>query len=378
MDFRPRRGMASRPRSFSRSCFAPRAQSPSTLAAAVGQATWLLAGIALVATAARAQAPAAKPAVTMDLAIERGAPITASKEWYELLTGLGVERLRIHSADGGEQPKIDNVGPAQSPTYQVQGLIKSNNTLLLPNGKFTVRDRAAIKQWIEKLGAGGVRGLSGKKNPFGLEPDALRSVMADLRKPIDFSTTGLSIEDLVKRVGEGRAYPLAIDAEAAKTAAATKIDDQMQGVAIGAGLAAAVRPAGFVLQPRQTARGVEYRIGKPDSGEFWPIGKIPRERNADLAPKLFEMEDIEITDTPAAEALAAIVERIAIPCLLDYNAMAAEGVEPAKAKVTLPAKRLAYGTALQRALFQARLKWELRVDDAHKPFLWITTLRAAQ
>jgi hypothetical protein len=171
---------------------------------------------------------------------------------------------------------------------------------------------------------------------------------------------------------------LALETDAAKDAASAKIDDQLQGVSTGAGLAAALRPAGLVFLPQPSARGVVYRIGKPGAGTFWPIGVIPKQRNVEIAPKLLEMEDVEITDTPLPETLTAIRERLSLPFLFDYNAMATHGVEPAKVNITLPAKRLAYIQILQKVLFQAKLKAELRTDDAGKPFLWITTIKPAQ
>ena len=39
---------------------------------------------------------------------------------------------------------------------------------------------------------------------------------------------------------------------------------------------------------------------------------------------------------------------------------------------------MSYSQALRRVLSQAKLKYELRVDEADKPFLWITTIKPAE
>jgi hypothetical protein len=41
----------------------------------------------------------------------------------------------------------------------------------------------------------------------------------------------------------------------------------------------------------------------------------------------------------------------------------------------VPEKRMTYSQILNKVLLQARLKYELRVDEADKPFLWITTVK---
>ena len=53
--------------------------------------------------------------------------------------------------------------------------------------------------------------------------------------------------------------------------------------------------------------------------------------------------------------------------LIDHNALARHGIDPAKAMVTLPRSRTTYSLALRKLLFQAGLKFELRCDEAGIP-----------
>jgi len=61
--------------------------------------------------------------------------------------------------------------------------------------------------------------------------------------------------------------------------------------------------------------------------------------------------------------------------LIDHNALARQGIDPAKAAVTLPRSKTTYSLALRKLLFQAKLKYEVRCDEADKPFLWISTVK---
>jgi hypothetical protein len=82
----------------------------------------------------------------------------------------------------------------------------------------------------------------------------------------------------------------------------------------------------------------------------------------------------EIEGVSAAEAIEAIRGRLGVPFLLDHNNLALRRIDLAT-EVAVPAKRSYYSRVLEHVLFKAGLKYELRVDENEKPFVWITTLK---
>ena len=112
-----------------------------------------------------------------------------------------------------------------------------------------------------------------------------------------------------------------------------------------------------------------------DAKESWPVGWPPQHAPGKTLPDLFRSLNVEIDDTPLPDALAAIKQRVNVPFLFDYNAMARYQIEPTKTHVTLPRKKSFYNSIVRDLLRQAKLKHELRVDDAGKPFLWISSLK---
>ena len=76
---------------------------------------------------------------------------------------------------------------------------------------------------------------------------------------------------------------------------------------------------------------------------------------------------------PAEQAIEAIKGRIKVPVLMDHNNLVRGRVDLKKA-VKVPAGKTFYRRILDRVLFQVGLKAEVRVDDAEKPLIWITTL----
>ena len=133
------------------------------------------------------------------------------------------------------------------------------------------------------------------------------------------------------------------------------------------------------LRPERVAGGeIRYRVEKPQSGvETWPVGWKPQGRPNDVLAPLFDFLNVEIMDTSVADALAAIQGRLAVPFVYDRAAMNQHGVDLAKTMAAVPNKRLTYSLILNKVLVQAKMKYELRIDEADKPFLWITTVKPA-
>ena len=61
--------------------------------------------------------------------------------------------------------------------------------------------------------------------------------------------------------------------------------------------------------------------------------------------------------------------------LFDHNALARQGIDADKATVSHPQQRTTYSLALRKMLGKIRLKFEVRIDEAGKPFLWVSTLK---
>jgi hypothetical protein len=150
----------------------------------------------------------------------------------------------------------------------------------------------------------------------------------------------------------------------------------MQGMSQGTALAAMLRPLGLGFAPHREIGGkVSLKIGvQQDLRELWPVG-WPVDKPGKTAPDLYRTLNVEIANTSLAESLSAIQGRLSIPFLFDHNKMERERIDPAAVNASFPAKRTFYNKIINHLLFQAKLKSELRVDEADQPFLWITTVR---
>jgi hypothetical protein len=161
------------------------------------------------------------------------------------------------------------------------------------------------------------------------------------------------------------------------------VREELSELSFGTALAYILRPAGLAAIPARVeavpgsnTRTVGLAIVRATSApEIWPIGWPPVKSPPDLVPGLYQFLEVNVQGVSAARVVQAVQERIGIPVLWDYNALARWGIDPAKSSVRFPPKSTSYAQLLRHCLFQAGLKYELRVDEADKPFLWITTTK---
>ncbi len=339
---------------------------------------WLARSLLVVAClASAALAAQAKPRVSMELLTKAGLPPTAAQQWSKVLTDLGVSGLQIRTAAPGDEMGITEQGGKAAKSYKVKGILAADNVLYLPGGKFALTDTARLKKWLANLADQGAAGVTEQRAAFGLLARAFQQVNDDLKQPVAFSTKDMSAAKAVAQAAEQLKIPLAIDDADRRALAAVKLADELQGLSSGTALAAMLRPAGLVFRPDRPQGGqLQYKIGRAEADrEGWPIGWEPPTKASDLLPPLFDFLNVEIQDIPVSEALEAIEGRLKVPFVYDRNAMALHGVDPTKVQANVPSKRMTYSLILKKVLYQAKLKFELRLDEAQKPFLWITTIK---
>ena len=269
-------------------------------------------------------------------------------------------------------------GGPDARSYQVIGLLTERNTLVLPGGEFRMGDTGGLRGWLAKIQEGGETRLQETEGAFGLTPTQLVKVHEALAGRVTFSTKGQPSYEVLKRIAGGLSLSFLADAEARQMMLAPEgVADELQGLSAGTALVAVLRPLGLVMAPQKQADG-SIKLWITDvrrAAESWPVGWPSQKSPRETAPQLLNFLNVEIQDTPLAQALTAISTRLDLPLLFDHNSLARHQIDPAQLKVSLPPGRTYYQGAVDRLLNQAQLKSELRVDEAEKPFLWISTLK---
>ena len=89
---------------------------------------------------------------------------------------------------------------------------------------------------------------------------------------------------------------------------------------------------------------------------------------------MFELVNVELEDIPLSQLLDVLGERLKVPMLFDQAAMTRQKIDTAKVRVSLPAKESMYAIVLNKTLAHGKLKYTMRLDEADRPLLWISTL----
>jgi hypothetical protein len=334
----------------------------------------LLALAILVLVAARAL-QAAPPRVDLEVGLEDGSVGTDTSAWSDMLNRAGFSSVRIRAA-GSDSPLLQTKGTAELPSYRVVGILTSDNLLILPKGRFKLSDRSALEQWVTRLRDGGEDGVNLKPAAFGLLPKQLFAVHQDLTKPVAASTLGKHPRDAARDIAAGLTLKFTSDVACQQAlASGENVADELQGVSSGTALAAILRPVGLAIVPEKNGAEARLRIASATAAkEFWPVGWPLKGNPRETLPELFKFLKIEIVDTPLNEGLTAIAGRLRVPLLVDHNAIVRDKIDLSR-KVSHSSPSTYYSLALDRLLIQARLKSELRIDEADKPLLWVTTIR---
>lgn len=313
--------------------------------------------------------------VELELVAERGFAVTGQQKWLRFLKDFKLDNLRIRGGRPGDRPAIKTRETSGVVTHRVVGLLTPGDKLAVPGGLFRYGDRAGLTAWLDKIRGNGEDGLYARNMVFGLTEKQLVSLHEQLAAKVEFSTRGEQTADVIQRIGRGLPLRVTIDPAARRALAGNQpVRDELRGMGSGSAIAAALRPLGLVVAPQRQGTETLMRIGDVrEVRESWPIGWPSSKGPGVTLPKLFKRLNVEIGEISVEKAVAAIQQRLEVPVLFDHNSLARKGIDIQREQVSLPPVNTYYKEILDRLLKQAKLKSEIRVDEAGRPFVWIST-----
>ena len=299
------------------------------------------------------------------------APVTAAHDWVRALSRL--KSVRVRSAN--QQNAKPSVQRSASSVH-ITAIINSQNELLVPGKRFSLRQQSALKNWIEQQRAPKPDTASKELDRFGLKRDQLLKVQDALKPVVAESTRGKNAHKVFRDITRQISLGLRISPTVRSILSEGQVKAELQGLSSGTALAALLHPLDLVVVPVSGSQGRSQLVVTAAGSvpEAWPIGWKPRQPVREAVPKLFDFLEIEIEDTPIQEVLQALESRLGTPVLYDRPWLELKEIDPATTNVSFPPKRTFYGKVLSQTLFNARLEHEVRVDERGKPFLWITPL----
>ncbi len=323
-----------------------------------------------------AAAACAMPAGEVDLEIagdnQMGAGMSF-QQWGQALAAAGIQNVRLRSIHEGDKPAIEVGGTPQLPLYKVTAVLGGRDELIVPGGRFRRSECKKLAAWLDDLAKRGLPEKREKTSVFGLTASQFEKVNSDLTKAVGFSTKGMTRSEAVNKIAGQLGLSLKIEGNLAD--GDDKIAEELSGISCGTALACILRPAGFCIVPQVNGDTLSYAVKKSQlDQEIWPIG-WPAKDSVKILPALYEFHNVNVSGVTASKLLDVVGKQISAPVLLDHNALAFHGIDPEKTTVSHPQQRTTYSVALRKMLGKIELKFEVRVDEAGKPFLWVSTMK---
>lgn len=336
----------------------------------------LYAAVVLLQLASTVDAQAV--AVRLEVVASPDLAITAQHEWLRRLGERSFASVRIRTAARRAPGSRDARMPSPSMTQladgsiEVTGVLTERDELALPGLTVPRSELKRVDDWLVALTAPAVEPAQ-PTHAFGLSAEQLVSAHNALSAVVKEPTAGQPAADVIGALRDALEVPMLVTPAAAQRLKEPyQIVDELAGLSSGTALAAVLRPLGLVMYPRAAAGRLELVVADSQSTqEFWPIGWPPEKKADKVAPDLFKFIPIDIKNARLLDALAAIGSRLKIPFLFDHNGLARADIELADVRVTVPPTKTYYQRALDRVLYEAKLRGELRVDEQGKPFFWV-------
>ncbi|MCC9606649.1 hypothetical protein LOC68_16805 [Blastopirellula sp. JC732] len=311
--------------------------------------------------------------VTLEVATEKGVPLTSTHKWVQALQSAGFDDVRLRSGNSGDATDIVDKG---SGNYHIVALLTPREVLVTPGGQFRLTDVAGMRAWLEKVRAGGKQELQRRESVFGLTSKEFIALFDKLAPAVGVKTKDTTAFETMQAINKRVNIQFRAAPDVVARMRQGKVLDELEAVSCGTAVAAMVRPLGLAMVPRREAGGeVELHIIDSSAAKNpWPVGWAPDGNPGQVAPTMFQYLEVEISDIPVQQATEAIAARVKLPLLWDHNGITAKRIDIATAKVKHPDQRTFYKKLLDTILFQAKLTLEIKVDEAGHAMIWITPL----
>ncbi|MCO6046505.1 hypothetical protein NG895_21610 [Aeoliella sp. ICT_H6.2] len=323
-----------------------------------------------------ATAKASDAWISIEVVTAQGVQPTAQRELIETLTNAGADNVRLRGHQAGDKVELRTTGTDERPRYALIGVLDARGNLTLPGGKFNARSRSQLQDYFDRLGADGAEGVTAPRGKFGLTEKQTHVVRDDLTKMLGVETKGRPLPDVLKDADKVTGLRLNMDDSAWKIVREAKpVDDDVQMLTTGTALALLLKRDGLVLVPtKERGEEVVHRIARAADieGDVWPVGWKPRRAPSQLAPKMMENLNAQVEGFTLQEAMDSIAPRLGLPVFWDHATLRAKKIVPSEIDVKLALQQTYLKRVADKLLFQARLRGELKVDEAGTPFYWIS------
>lgn len=302
-------------------------------------------------------------------------------QWTELLRAVGFSG--VSEVAGAPRPlgKEKEGDPADLAVQKagagrvlVQASIGPGGNLAIGSDVYRTSDRGRLEALVKKLQKEGVPGPDPGAPMWGLGKSNLDLLQAAFKPKAEFDLTdaplGKFLDDIVSRTKLAISRTTEVD----KIAGSVRLSGSTNRLSLGAATSFVLGQKGLAIEPRQSADGkLSLLVLKLDeSRRPWPVGLEPEQFPGTIAPRIVAMTGYATSDTPLADVLAAFDRQLDMDVLLDAAGLKRNNLDAGSLRSTIQIANKTWSSAMRQTLGAMGLKFDLRLDEANRPFIWVT------
>mgnify|MGYP003381004918 CR=1 FL=1 len=302
-----------------------------------------------------------------------------AQEWGRVFQQLGYS-VKFREPRGGEGPRVEDQDRDDYLSTRVVAAMAADGTIRVGKQKFDTEMTQPLVLALEEIRKHGAKGPPDSSPTWGLTDDQFKDVVqllaAPVESPVELQSSVLAIESIglpgnmkMKFTDAAREKAFGTRPETAPAAL------ELQGFTKGSAIAIVLSQYGLGFRPRYIAPGhfdIEIDRGNESSNQ-WPIGWKPEQSFSEILPAYFRAIPLDVEDVNINALVGAISEKMAVPYFSSASALQAKGLDINALKYTRKNDRISPARLLTAIGDKTDLGFDVRVDEAGKMFLWVTT-----
>ncbi len=302
-----------------------------------------------------------------------------SQEWGRAFQELGYS-VKFRAPRAGEAPRVEDLDGDDFLATRVVAAMAADGSIRIGKQKFDIESTKLLTQALDEIQRHGAKGPPDSNPTWGLTDEQFQEVThllgVPVENPVELQSSILAVES----VGRPASMRLKFTAAARLQAVAQRPESapetiELQGFTKGSAIAIILAQYGLGFRPRYVAPGqydLEIDLGN-ESSNLWPIGWKPVQSFSEILPAYFRAIPLDVEDVEVSALVGAISEKIEVSHFSSAYALSAKGLNMNTLKYTRKDDRISPARLLTAVGDKLELGFDVRVDEAGKLFLWVTT-----
>lgn len=306
-----------------------------------------------------------------------------AQEWGRVFQQLGYS-VKFREARAGEAPRVEDLDRDDFRATRVVAAMAADGSIRIGKQKFDVETTQPLTLALEEIRRHGAKGPPDASPTWGLTDDQFKDITQLLAVPVENSVELQSSILAIESIGLPASLKFKFTESARELALARRPASapetiELQGFSRGSAIAIVLAQYGLGFRPRPVAPGqFVLEIDRGDeSSNLWPVGWKPEQSFTEILPAYFRAIPLDVEDVNVNALVGAISEKIAVPHFSSAHRLTAMGLDLNSLKYTRKNDRISPARLLTAIGDKMNLGFDIRVDEAGKMFLWVTTAEDA-